>query len=87
MKTINYLLATMLLILQSFFVGAEQFTPGDTITNAPPLPESAYQLEVPKQVTNINSPFVPYLLFGIVIAAILYVSYRYWSDNREPSHG
>lgn len=47
------------------------------------LPESAYQMNVPKHVVNVYSDFVPYVLFGIIIALILYVSYRYWHDNRN----
>jgi hypothetical protein len=50
------------------------------------LPESAYQIDVPKHVVNVYSSFVPYVLFGIVIALILYVSFRYWNDNRPHDH-
>ncbi len=50
------------------------------------LPESAYNLYVPKHVVNIYSNFVPYVLFGIISAGMLFVTYRYWADNRPTHH-
>jgi len=49
------------------------------------LPESAYNLQIPKHVVNIYSNFVPYVLFSIILLAMSYIGYRYWADNR-PDH-
>ena len=66
-------------IVSSVCAFAAQYAVQDT------LPESAYNIQIPKRVINIYSDFVPYVLFGIIFLGMGYIAYRYWSDNR-PAH-
>ncbi len=73
------------LIFVYLFTGLSSYIYGqEAVTDT--LPESAYKIDLPKHVVNVYSNFVPYVLFGIVGALILYVSFRYWNDNRPHKH-
>jgi hypothetical protein len=80
-KSIRYIFTLLFLYL---LAGISYTYSQEAVTDT--LPESAYKIDVPKHVVNIYSNFVPYVLFGIVIALILYVSFRYWNDNRPHPH-
>lgn len=45
------------------------------------LPDSAYNIKNPKHVFSLYNGAFPFIVFGVVIVLILYVSYRYWHDN------
>ena len=80
MKSMRYMFSFLVADLLFLNFASAQEAVTDT------LPESAYHIEIPKHVVNIYSDFVPYILFGIVIALMLYVSYRYWHDNLHTPH-
>lgn len=78
-KASIYTFTSLCIIMLSSMYAIAQDAVQDT------LPESAYNMQVPKRVVNVYSDFVPYVLFGIVLAGMAYLSYRLWADNR-PAH-
>ena len=50
--------------------------------NADTLSSSDYHAPTPKHLDPLYNGPLRYIIFGVVIALILFVSYRYWSDNR-----
>ena len=64
----------LFLILSGIYAYAQDNT--DTLTSAD------YHVQVPKHMDPIYNGPLRYIIFGVVLVLILYVSYRYYSDNK-----
>lgn len=77
-KAMLFVVAPLCLLFAGTAARAQQALK-DTLT------EADYNLQVPRHIVNIYSNFVPYVLFSIIAIGMLYVTYRYWADNRPES--
>ncbi|MFI5196294.1 MAG: hypothetical protein ACHQD8_04330, partial [Chitinophagales bacterium] len=50
--------------------------------NTDTLSSSDYQYQMPKHLDPLYNGPLRYIIFGVVVALILYVSYRYFEANR-----
>jgi hypothetical protein len=47
---------------------------------------SIYDVKQSRHHLEMYSGFFPYVVFGVVVALLGYVSYRYWHDNQTDDH-
>ena len=71
----NEITALLLILLTGGHTFAQ--TDNDTIVS-----ESSIQSGHSKFAANLYDGTIPHIALGVVFVLILYVSYRYWHDNR-----
>lgn len=50
--------------------------------NTDTLSSADYHVQAPDHLDPFYNGPLRYIIFGVVLALILFVTYRYWSDNR-----
>ena len=81
---IFFLFLTLLLSRAAFAQSDTVAGGSDTVKmTADALPESAYQLTIPQNTKTIYNIHFSGVIFTILVLGMIYISYRYWADNRQ----